>query len=171
MKVVSPERLAQMLIESHLADSADIAACSDLDISDIEGQYKVKLPESYKHFLKTFGKSSRRVLPDLDLMYPAITRQAELVARTLRGFKMPANSPNQHRQPLNFLMNTAELPGIPQSKTPVLYCPCACCFCTFDLNDNGRVMQGHALRPLRRMDVIFDGEYYMVTGLRSAEIA
>jgi hypothetical protein len=92
MKVFSPERLAQMLIESHLADSADITACSDLDISDIEGQYKVKLPEAYKHFLKAFGKSSSRVLSDIDLMYPAITRQAELVARTLRGFKMPANS-------------------------------------------------------------------------------
>ncbi len=78
--------------------------------------------------------------------------------------------PNYHHHPLNFLMNTAELPCIPQSKYPVLYCPCACCFSTFDLNDNGRVMQGPASRPLRRMDVTFDGEYYTVIGLAQPEI-
>lgn len=78
--------------------------------------------------------------------------------------------PNYHHHPLNFLMNTAELPCIPQSKYPVLYCPCACCFCTFDLNDNGRVMQGNAARPLRRMEVTFDGEHYTVIGLAQPEI-
>lgn len=80
---------------------------------------------------------------------------------------------HQHRQqqPVNFLMNTAELDCIAQSKNPVLYCPCHCCLSTFDLNDNGRVLGGPAPLSLRRMDVVFDGEYYIVTGLESDGIA
>ena len=84
--------------------------------------------------------------------------------------------PYQHhrhgqQQPVNFLTHTAELDCIAQSKFPVLYCPCCCCLSTFDLNDNGRVLGGPAPRPLRRMTVAFDGEYYTVTGLEQDGIA
>ncbi len=76
----------------------------------------------------------------------------------------------RHRQMLNFLKNTAELDCIAQSKTPVLYCPCACDLSTFDLSDNGRVLAGPASRPLSRMSVTFD-DGYIVTDLEPYEVA
>jgi len=79
-----------------------------------------------------------------------------------------------HRQYLNFLMNTADLDCIPQSKSPVLYCPCGCDLSTFDLSDNGRLLGRPASRPspqsLRRIDVAFDGEYYRLTGITQTGI-
>ncbi|MBS1998397.1 MAG: hypothetical protein JSS86_18865 [Cyanobacteria bacterium SZAS LIN-2] len=75
------------------------------------------------------------------------------------------------QQPLNFLMDTAVLDCIAQSKTPVLYCPCCCCLSAFDINDSGRVLGGPAPSPLRRMTVAFDGAYYTVTGLEQDGIA
>lgn len=79
---------------------------------------------------------------------------------------------HEHGQPqkLNFLMNTAELDCITQSRNPVLYCPCACCLSTYDLSDHGRVLGGAAKRPLRRMNVVVEGDNYIVTGLDQAEI-
>lgn len=77
----------------------------------------------------------------------------------------------RHRQPLNFLMKTADLPDIPQSKNPVLYCPCACDFSIYDLGDNGRALRGRAGRPLRKIDVVFDGKYYIPSGIDVAGIA
>jgi len=76
-----------------------------------------------------------------------------------------------HPQLLNFLMNSAVLDCIAQSKTPVLYCPCACDLSTFDLADNGRVLGGPSTKPLRRMDVVFDGHYYSVVGMAEADIS
>ncbi len=76
----------------------------------------------------------------------------------------------RHTQPVNFLSNTAELPYIEQSKTPVLCCPCACDLSTFDPTD-GRVLSGPAHRPLRRIDVSFDGECYRIIGLEQGGIA
>ncbi|MDZ4834622.1 MAG: Rieske 2Fe-2S domain-containing protein [Candidatus Melainabacteria bacterium] len=75
----------------------------------------------------------------------------------------------RHQQPVNFLRDTHEHNCITQSKTPVLCCPCDCS--TFDPNDNGRVLGGPASRPLRRMTVAFDGEYYTITGLEQNGIA
>jgi len=76
-----------------------------------------------------------------------------------------------HRQMLNFLKHTSELACIQQSENPVLYCPCMCDCSTFDLCDNGRVLSGPAPRPLRRMEVSFDGKYYTITGLEQYGIA
>ena len=73
----------------------------------------------------------------------------------------------RHRQPVNFLSDSLDC--IALSKTPVLICPCDCS--TFDPSDNGRVLGGPASRPLRRMTVAFDGEYYTVTGLEQGGIA
>lgn len=75
-----------------------------------------------------------------------------------------------HHQLLNFLMDTAEIDCIAQSKSPVLYCPCACCLSTYDLNDHGRVIGGAAKRPLRRIDVAREGDYFIVTGPVEPEI-
>ncbi|MFA7335482.1 MAG: hypothetical protein WC028_01755 [Candidatus Obscuribacterales bacterium] len=75
-----------------------------------------------------------------------------------------------HHQLLNFLMNTTEIDCIAQSKSPVLYCPCSCCLSTYDLNDHGRVIGGAAKRPLRRIDVAKEGDYYVVTGPVEPEI-
>jgi hypothetical protein len=71
----------------------------------------------------------------------------------------------RHSQMLNFRMDAAELDCIPQSKTPVLYCPCACDLSTFDLSNNGRMLGRSVSRPLSRIDVAFDGEYYTLTGV------
>lgn len=75
----------------------------------------------------------------------------------------------RHSQPVNFVDDTSKYDYLPQSKTPVLVCPCD--GSTFDPNDNGRVLRGPAYLPLRRMTVRFDGEYYTVTGLESGGIA
>lgn len=75
----------------------------------------------------------------------------------------------RHSQCVNFVDDTSELDYLPQSKTPVLVCPCD--FSTYDPSDNGRVLCGPAYRPLRRMTVRFDGECYTVTGLESGGIA
>lgn len=75
----------------------------------------------------------------------------------------------RHSQCVNFVDDTSKYDYLPQSKTPVLVCPCD--GSTFDPNDNGRVLCGPAYRPLRRMTVCFDGEYYKVIGLESGGIA
>jgi Rieske Fe-S protein len=77
----------------------------------------------------------------------------------------------RHTQPINFVMDTAELGLARLCKTPVLCCPCPCDASVFDLNDNGRVLRGPAWRPLRKMTVAFDGENYTITGIEPAGIA
>jgi Rieske Fe-S protein len=46
----------------------------------------------------------------------------------------------RHRQPINFMPNTLGISYLPQSKTPVLVCPCDCCLSTFDLSDGGSLL-------------------------------
>lgn len=96
------------------------------------------------------------------------TEKSEIIAYS----RLCTNPHHEHgeRQPLNFLMNTAEIDCITQSINPVLYCPCTCCLSTYDLKNNGRVIGGAAKTPLRRMNVLVEGDIYIVTGLDQAEI-
>lgn len=77
----------------------------------------------------------------------------------------------RHRQPINFMPNTLGVSYLPQSNTPVLVCPCDCCLSTFDLSDGCRVLQGPACRPPLRMNVAFDGDNIIITGLEQGAIA
>ena len=77
----------------------------------------------------------------------------------------------RHSQPVNFVKDPSKLRGEAQSNTPVLSCPCPCDASTFDINDNGRVLSGPAYRPLRRMNVVLDGDYVVITGLDQGGIA
>ena len=49
-------------LEEHLNKIGNTLGLSDSEIVQIEMDYNVRLPLSYKHFLKQFGKSSGKIL-------------------------------------------------------------------------------------------------------------
>ena len=56
------EKLLKRIFELGLAAPEELVGCSDKEISYVEEKYQVKLPESYKEFLRTMGKRFGRLV-------------------------------------------------------------------------------------------------------------
>ncbi|MBS1956405.1 MAG: SMI1/KNR4 family protein [Cyanobacteria bacterium SZAS-4] len=55
MELETPETLIKLLIEAGIASDDTVFGCTDSQIANIESTFKIKLPESYKAFLKVMG--------------------------------------------------------------------------------------------------------------------
>ena len=67
------------LIESRWATSIQIKGCTEEEIIFIEHKYKIKLPESYKLFLRMFGHGCGYIMEDIDVLYDRILNETEYV--------------------------------------------------------------------------------------------
>lgn len=58
------------LIEAGLASDADFVGCSDSEISQLEQQFKVKLPLAFTDFLRVMGKERDGFYAEASMSYP-----------------------------------------------------------------------------------------------------
>ena len=74
MTAKSPKELAQILISSEVASPETIVGCSEEEISAVETQFNIRLPESYKEYLRVMGKDAGEFANDLIMTYPGIIK-------------------------------------------------------------------------------------------------
>lgn len=74
METKTPQELAKMLIDSGMATPETIVACSENEIADIENHFGIKLPSSYKEFLRTMGKGMGDWANDVIMTYPGLVK-------------------------------------------------------------------------------------------------
>jgi len=66
-------RLRDCIIQQGLGDPNQIKGCSELEISKLEKEYNVMLPQSYKTFLRNFGHGlGGRIMRECDILYSDI---------------------------------------------------------------------------------------------------
>ena len=58
----SPEKLIERLLKIGFVDRSEFIPCSEAEIEDLETRNKIKLPESYKKFLRIMGKGAGNFL-------------------------------------------------------------------------------------------------------------
>jgi len=61
----SPKKLIERLLAIGFVDRSEFIPCSEAEIEDLETRNKIKLPESYKKFLRTMGKGAGNFIIDL----------------------------------------------------------------------------------------------------------
>lgn len=71
------EAFVDRLIRTGVAAPGEVRGCSDDEIDDLESRYGVRLPRSYRLFLRRMGQAAGRLgeCPD-DLLYPAARKLA-----------------------------------------------------------------------------------------------
>ncbi len=74
MEAKTPQELAKMLIDAGIATPETIVACSDEEIAGIEKHFSIKLPSSYKEFLRTMGKATGDWANDVIMTYPGLVK-------------------------------------------------------------------------------------------------
>ena len=91
MQLKTPTELLPELIEAGFAERAKtFLGCTEEEISSLEAEFQLRLPEAYKAFLRAFGKQSGFFLDDCSYLYPAlkaIKKEAEHMAQKL-SFKL-----------------------------------------------------------------------------------
>ncbi|MEM8830306.1 MAG: ankyrin repeat domain-containing protein [Cyanobacteria bacterium P01_G01_bin.19] len=58
----SPEKLIERLLKIGFVERSQLIPCSEAEIADLEARNRVKLPESYKKFLRIMGKGAGHFL-------------------------------------------------------------------------------------------------------------
>ena len=72
MKMKSIEELAEMLIQSGIATPETIVGCSESEIAAVENHFNVRLPSSYKAYLRIMGKEMGDFGTNVIMTYPGI---------------------------------------------------------------------------------------------------
>lgn len=85
MQLETPSELLPKLVEAGFDDSKfAFVGCTEDEIASLEKHFSVKLPSSYKAFLRAFGKESGGFLNDCSYLYASLTttvrRDAESMA-------------------------------------------------------------------------------------------
>ena len=68
------ENYVKWLTGSGLASETEIAGLSNKKITQIEGEYSIKLPNEYKDFLRQCGRRAGMFARDIDIFYPNFLR-------------------------------------------------------------------------------------------------
>lgn len=108
------------LLSAGITTTERTKGCSDSEIEQIESSLNVKLPTSYKEFLKFMGKGAGDFLVGTDLfspMLPTLRAWAEdLLSRTDSRFRLPGNAfiflVHQGYQFMYFLLDTDDDPEV-----------------------------------------------------------
>lgn len=64
------ETQKRKLVDAGLASDADFVGCSDSEISQLEQQFKVKLPSAFTDFLRVMGKERNGFYAEASMSYP-----------------------------------------------------------------------------------------------------
>lgn len=87
MQLKTPAELLAQLIEAGFAEGAkSFLGCTEEEISCLEEDFQLRLPEAYKEFLRAFGKQSGFFLDDCSYLYQTlkdIKKEAENMANQL----------------------------------------------------------------------------------------
>ncbi len=67
MELKTCEALIKLLIEAGIADSDNVSGCTDQLIANIESSFNIKLPDSYKTFLKLMGEQAGAFYDDFGI--------------------------------------------------------------------------------------------------------
>lgn len=60
------------LLDSGLARASEIAGCSEQELDEIARVAKRKLPDSYREYMRCFGRGSGKFLRDVEMRFPAV---------------------------------------------------------------------------------------------------
>ncbi len=90
----SAETLVRRLLDTGLVQANDLCPCSDADIRHLESTYNLRLPESYKQFLRRLGRGAGSFLQNRDgfAFYDAVL---EMTAVFQEGFGDRVSVPEQ----------------------------------------------------------------------------
>jgi SMI1 / KNR4 family (SUKH-1) len=73
------QSIYKRLIESRWATPSQIKGCTEEEIIFLEHKYNIKLPESYKLFLRMLGHGHGYIMEDVDILYERILNETEYV--------------------------------------------------------------------------------------------
>ncbi|MCB1024491.1 MAG: SMI1/KNR4 family protein [Acidobacteria bacterium] len=80
-------QLIEKLVDYGVTSLADIRGCSALDISRLEDDLAVPLPETYKEFLVCMGRGAGRFLNSIDIYFESIVGNQRAAAELLKEDK------------------------------------------------------------------------------------
>lgn len=84
------------LIRSGMASAETIVGCSEEEIASLERQYRVRLPDAYRCFLKTMGHKAGSFFQGTDWQYgylQTLHASAETLLKSANGsFQLPDNA-------------------------------------------------------------------------------
>src|SRR5437868_1425998 len=82
-------QLVTRLLDSRLALPEEIVPCTDTEIREIEGAVGVRLPASYKEFLRVAGKRAGCLFAgtDVGLFFPGVIGLTKIARQTLNEWE------------------------------------------------------------------------------------
>lgn len=68
----SIQQLASAIVSSGIARPGELTGCTPEEIASLERKFGIKLPELYRDWLRTMGRSAGHYLQGSDAFYPAL---------------------------------------------------------------------------------------------------